>query len=50
MGVFKLEDVNYTYDDYKLWQDGFKIESYSFDETTYKVSLDFKKVFARFRG
>lgn len=31
-------------------QGDFINEGYSFDETTCKVSLDFKKVFARFRG
>lgn len=42
--VYKLEGKEYDK------QGDFVDESYNFDETTCKVDLDFKKVFARFRG
>jgi len=42
--VYKLDDKEYDK------QGDFSNESYSFDETICKVSLDFKKVFARFRS
>lgn len=42
--VYKLDGKAYDK------QGDFSLESYSFEETTCKVSLDFKKVFARFRG
>ena len=41
--VYKLDGKEYDK------QGDFSNESYSFDETTCKVSLDFKRVFARFR-
>ena len=41
--VYKLDGKEYDK------QGDFSNERYSFDETTCKVSLDFKKVFARFR-
>lgn len=27
MGALKLEDINYTYDDYKIWQDDWELIS-----------------------
>jgi Uma2 family endonuclease len=42
--VYKLDGKEYDK------QGDFVNESYSFDETTCKLSLDFKRVFARFRG
>ncbi len=42
--VYKLDGKAYDK------QGDFSLESYSFQETTCKIRLDFKKVFARFRG
>ncbi len=43
MGVLKLDDKEY----YK--QGNFIDETYKFDETTCNVSIDFERVFKRFR-
>ncbi len=42
--VFKLDDKKYDK------QGDFTLERYTFEETTCKVSLDFEKIFKRFRG
>jgi hypothetical protein len=47
MGALKPEDICYTYDDYKLWEGDY--ESYDFEETTCKLSINFERVFKRFR-